>query len=256
MPSSPTDAPGEAPATPGSPGAAGRPGPEVSGGSPRSAGTSAVSDRRGGAVRPARRAPSRRRGVQWRKWNRILHRDLGYLCAGLTLVYAASGLAVNHVHDWNPNYSVRQETVAFPLPGPEAGGAPASGEAGPGTDAWARSALGILGVTADYRGTFRPDPATVDIFVDGGAVTVDLAAAEATVEVVQTRPILRRANFLHLNEARGLWTWMADLYAVALFLLALTGLFVIKGRKGITGRGAWLTAVGVAVPLAFLLLYF
>ena len=46
--------------------------------------------------------------IQWRKWNRLIHRDLGYLCAGLTVVYAVSGLAVNHVRDWNPNYKTTE----------------------------------------------------------------------------------------------------------------------------------------------------
>ena len=187
---------------------------------------------------PVRRP--RRPGAVWRKWNRLIHRDLGYLTVGLTLVYAVSGIALNHARDWNPNYRVRSETVAFP-------GVPGEGAA-PGTDAWAREALESLGLEAPYRGTFRPDDATVDVFVDGGRVRVDVAAGEATVELVQPRPLLRRA--------RRLWTWMADLYAVALVLLALTGLFVLKGRQGITGRGAWLTGIGVALPLLFLLLYF
>jgi len=62
-------------------------------------------------------------------------------------------------------------------------------------------------------------------------------------------------NFLHLNESKKLWTWMADLYAIALALLAITGLFVLKGKKGITGRGAWLTGAGVVIPVVFLLMY-
>ena len=219
--------------------------------------------RQGSSPGSGERAGGRRGGFRWRKWNRILHRDLGYLCAALTLIYAVSGIAVNHVSDWNPNYDIREETVAFPgiaaAPGstPAPGAAPASGAApAPGSDAWARAALAALDVDAAYRGTYRPEPGTVDIFVDGGTVTVEPAAGRATIEVVRPRPLLRPANFLHLNEAKGLWTWMADLYAVALFLLALTGLFVIKGRKGITGRGAWLTGIGLAVPLLFLLLYY
>ncbi|MGD2071260.1 MAG: PepSY-associated TM helix domain-containing protein [Gemmatimonadota bacterium] len=162
----------------------------------------------------------------------------------MTLVYAASGLAVNHFRDWNPNYEVRHETVTL--------GALPLGE--PGSDAWARALLPLLDVNADYRGTFRPDPATVDVFVDGGTVSVELESREATVETVRPRPLLGPANALHLNEAGGLWTWVADLYAAALLLLALTGLFVIKGRKGITGRGAWLTAIGVGVPLLLAIL--
>ena len=55
-------------------------------------------------------------------------------------------------------------------------------------------------------------------------------------------------NQLHLNTPKRLWTVVADAYAVALVVLALTGMFVLKGRTGITGRGAWLTAIGVLLP--------
>jgi len=27
--------------------------------------------------------------MKWRKWNNILHRDIGYLCVGLTVVYVS-----------------------------------------------------------------------------------------------------------------------------------------------------------------------
>ncbi len=37
--------------------------------------------------------------VRWRPTLRALHRDIGYLAVGLTFVYAASGLAVNHIED-------------------------------------------------------------------------------------------------------------------------------------------------------------
>ena len=36
-----------------------------------------------------------------RRYLRPLHRDFGYLIVGLTFVYAISGLAVNHIDDWN-----------------------------------------------------------------------------------------------------------------------------------------------------------
>ena len=41
-----------------------------------------------------------------RKLSHALHRDIGYLCIGLTLIYALSGIAVNHIRDWNPSYRV------------------------------------------------------------------------------------------------------------------------------------------------------
>ena len=45
------------------------------------------------------------------RWNRSLHRDLGYALAVLTVLYAVSGLAVNHIDDWNPSYAIRKGSV-------------------------------------------------------------------------------------------------------------------------------------------------
>ena len=183
--------------------------------------------------------------MKWRKWNIIVHRDLGYLCAGLTLVYAISGVAVNHRADWNPNFVITRETVQLGSVNLDA----------PASQVFVDQVMRELDLDGGVRGTFRPDQTTVDIFLEETTVTVDLENGQATYETVRNRPILRAVNFLHLNTPKKLWTWMADLYAVSLALLAITGLFVLKGKKGITGRGAWLTGAGVAIPVVFLLLY-
>ena len=43
---------------------------------------------------------------RWRGWLRAIHRDLGYLAVGLTVIYALSGLAINHIgtDGWDPNF--------------------------------------------------------------------------------------------------------------------------------------------------------
>lgn len=182
-----------------------------------------------------------RRRTPWRRWNNVAHRDLGYLCVGLTLVYVVSGVAVNHVDAWNPNYAIEQRSAPVGVPFP-----------GQSTVAMVPDVLARLGLPPDYRTTFRPDSARLRIYVEDGVVDVDLTAGVATVEIVKRRPVLFAANFLHLNHAKRLWTWMADIYAVALGLLAATGMFVLKGRTGITGRGAWLTVAGALIPVVFL----
>jgi hypothetical protein len=63
--------------------------------------------------------------------------------------------------------------------------------------------------------------------------------------------VLATLNRMHLNAAQGLWTWIADAFALSLITLAVTGLFVLKGPKGITGRGAWLTLLGCAIPAGY-----
>jgi hypothetical protein len=187
-----------------------------------------------------------RRRFKWRKWNNIIHRDLGYLCVGLTLVYAISGVAVNHVADWNPNYSVeRIDTNLQRLPAGD-----------PSAPDFVDDVLRRIEANGAVRATFRADPTTLQIFVDdGNTVTVDLETGLVLQERVRDRRVLREANFLHLNHPKKLWTYAADVYAVALALLAITGLFVLKGKKGIKGRGAWLTAAGVVIPMVFLWLY-
>ena len=52
-----------------------------------------------------------------------------------------------------------------------------------------------------------------------------------------------------------MYTWFSDIYAAGLIFLAITGLFVLRGKNGIIGRGAWLTAIGIILPALFLLYY-
>jgi hypothetical protein len=143
---------------------------------------------------------------------------------------------------WNPTYQVERRTAPL-APLTAADLAP---PVGPGR------LLMQLGLPPGYRTTFRPDSNSLRIFVEDGTVDVDFARGKATVELVRERPVLGAFNFLHLNHPKKLWTWVADIYAVALGLLAITGLFVIRGKKGITGRGTWLTAAGIAIPFVFL----
>ncbi len=183
--------------------------------------------------------------MKWRKWNNIVHRDVGYLCIGLTLVYAISGVAVNHVADWNPNFDISTVTSSI---GPVETVDREQGDVV--TDVLAR-----LNIEGEVRSSFRPEPEVLEIFLEGTTVAVHLTDGSASVETIASRTGLREMNFLHLNHPKKLWTLMADLYAVALATLAITGMFVLKGKKGIKGRGAWLTAAGVLIPVIFLWAY-
>ncbi len=184
--------------------------------------------------------------INWRKWNNILHRDIGYLCFGLTIIYAISGIAVNHARDWNPNYSVEivQGSVDPMIPA----SIPLSAE----QVAVIREKINA---SETFRTYFQPSPDVLKIFYKGNTVTIDLPSGKYAQERIHRRPVFYEMNFLHLNVPKRWWTWLADIYAGALAVLAITGLFVLKGKKGITGRGAWLTSLGVVIPVFFLWLY-
>nr|MDA3781052.1 PepSY-associated TM helix domain-containing protein [Bacteroidales bacterium] len=75
------------------------------------------------------------------------------------------------------------------------------------------------------------------------------------LETSKRRPIFHQFNYLHYNPKKW-WTIVSDAFAGALIILALSGLFILKGKKGIKGRGALLTSIGILIPLAFLLMYY
>ena len=181
--------------------------------------------------------------MKWRRLNNILHRDVGYLVVGLTLVYGISGLAVNHRADWNPSYRPGKTTLRItPLTATD-------------RDGLVREALSHLGITDTPRNAFRPDPETLQIFFQDKSYAIDVPTGTVIVDAVRPRPVLFEMNQMHLNATKGVWTLIADIYALALIFIALSGMFVLKGRLGIAGRGAKLVTLGALVPLSYWLYY-
>ena len=181
-----------------------------------------------------------RRAKPWRRWNAATHRDVGYVTVALTLAYAISGLAVNHIASWNPNYAkVKEVRQIQPLSRTDP------------TEVLVRAAQAQLKPEGKFKSAFQPDDDTLQLYYERITYAVDLPTGKVLVEAVRPRPVLYAMNQLHLNAPKRLWTLIADLYAVALIVLAGTGLFIIKGPKGFFGRGLWLTGAGAAVPVLY-----
>lgn len=177
--------------------------------------------------------------MKWRRLNNILHRDVGYLIVGLTVVFGISGLALNHAADWNPSYRQLKTVVQIaPL---------AAGE----REVMVAEALQKLNLMQPPLNAFRPDPDTLQIFFEGRTYLIDVPTGQVIVEETRTRPVLFELNQMHLNASKGLWTVIADVYAVALIMMAMTGMFVLRGRVGLSGRGKWLVATGALVPILY-----
>jgi hypothetical protein len=85
------------------------------------------------------------------------------------------------------------------------------------------------------------------LFVDGNAMTILERGQEA-------RPLLRLANWLHLNRGKQAWTIVADAYAVLLLFLACSGMLMLPGKNGMRGRGWILVLIGAAVPIGYVVL--
>jgi len=183
--------------------------------------------------------------VKWRRLFRVLHRDLGYLLFGLVIAYSVSGIAVNHVDDWNPNYSVTVTDV-------ELGALPTEG-----LDAMEMYVASALDVETDeIRGRRRPNPNLFVLFLpQGGEASVAVDTGAGTLKRVTTRPGLFQVNVLHLNHLKGVWTWVADIFAFLLLFLAVSGIVILKGKTGLGGRGKWFVLAGLVVPIAFVVHY-
>ena len=180
--------------------------------------------------------------MKWRRWNYVLHRDIGFLCIGLTLLYAISGVAVNHIKQWNPSYRIeRVETNIGPVVG------------NPADAATVRMILARLDEPGKLESSYRPDRGSLQLFVEGRSIMVDLSSGHVVHDRAIPRPVLREMNFLHLNHPKKAWTWFADLYAVALAFLAVSGFLMV--RRKTMRRGLVLTGIGILLPVFFLFLY-
>ncbi len=185
------------------------------------------------------KAPRRRR---WRPWLRALHRDIGYLAVGLTFVYALSGLAVNHIADWDPNFKQvsAQHQLTPPLPHDD-------------EQLWARLSQ-ELELAQRPTDVYWVDEQNVELTFADRTLHVGIDSGVVFEQGQEPRFLLRAANWLHLNRGKRAWTYVADGYAVFLLFLASSGLFMLPGRKGFFGRGAVLALLGAAVPVIYVAL--
>ena len=181
--------------------------------------------------------------MKWRKWNNILHRDIGYLVVGLTIVYCISGIAVNHVQDWNPSYKIEKQFITIdPITSTE-------------RKQMVDEALSKLTIAEPLKDSFRPDEETLQLFFENKIYSIDIPTGKVMIETTQHRKVLFEMNQLHLNSPKETWTYIADLYALSLIVVTLTGLFVLKGKTGIRGRGAWMTSIGMLLPILYWVYY-
>ncbi|MDD4159071.1 MAG: PepSY-associated TM helix domain-containing protein [Proteiniphilum sp.] len=184
-------------------------------------------------------------GNTLRRWSRVIHRDLSFFFAGVIIVYALSGILLNHKSDFNAEYSLRQHPLHMAGPYP-----------------LERSLIDETRVMQEllipfeedgnYTHHYFPDEHTLKVFLKGGSsMVVDLRNGEGLYEEVRRRPLLSGLNRLHYNPHRW-WTVFSDIFAGSLVVITLTGIVMNKGKNGIMGRGGIELILGIVIPLLFL----
>lgn len=178
-----------------------------------------------------------------RRLNVATHRDLGYFFSTLIIIYCLSGLALNHIDDWNPDFIITRKNISISPSFPAQQ-----------INAAVIDSLGRMVGENKYKVYDIPTAGQVKIYYDNASLHVNFKDHSGIYERVARRQLFYQSNVLHRNSIKG-WKWVSDIFAVMLIVISITGLFVLKGKHGITGRGKWLIAAGILPPVIAILIH-
>lgn len=178
-----------------------------------------------------------KKGNSVKKWLRVIHRDLGFLMVGISLIYAISGILLNHMNGSDPAYKTIEDTLIF--------------DKNLSTEAVANE-WNAKGDLPKLR-LVREGNKSYQVLLDGGVGIYVIETGELSYEHHSKRPFVFWINKLHYNKVGG-WTIMADLFAVSLIFFAISGLFIVSRKHGIMGRGKWFLIAGVLIPVAYIIM--
>ena len=171
------------------------------------------------------------------KWLRVIHRDLGFLMVGVSIIYGISGMIVNHMGGSDPAFKTIEEHIVIEK----------------------NLMHSELPQTFESRGlpaikrVAQIDQEHSRIMLEGGVGVYNSATGELHYEQHSRRVVVYWFNRLHYNRVKG-WSIMGDLFAVSLIFFAISGLFIVQGKKGVSGRGKWYLIVGVLIPILYIII--
>ncbi|MDP2722692.1 MAG: PepSY-associated TM helix domain-containing protein [Bacteroidales bacterium] len=177
-----------------------------------------------------------------RKFNIAIHRDFGYFFSSLIIVYCLSGIALNHVDDWNPDFIITKEMINVEEKFTKES-----------ITTEAVIAFGQMVGEEKFKIYDFPTHDQVKIYYNNASLHINFTKGEGVYETVSRRPLFYHSNIIHRNNAKG-WKWASDVFAILLVIITVTGLFILRGKQGISGRGKWLIAAGALPPFVALLI--
>lgn len=172
-----------------------------------------------------------------RRLNAEWHRDLGYLFSGLIIVYCLSGIALNHVDDWNPDFIIRRTNIKLH-------------EKLDRSKIDSDKAIEISKIVGEksYKVFDFPNDDHVKIYYDNASLNIDFSKSIGVYEQIAKRPFFYQTNVLHRNSLKA-WRWYSDFFALTLIVITVTGLFIVKGKHSLSKRGKWLVLAGIIPPI-------
>ncbi len=183
--------------------------------------------------------------MKFRKLNRIIHRDLGYFFSGMIIIYALSGIALNHKHDWNPNYIINTNTLNYKLDSVQS----------IKSQETINQIITLTQTKEEYKKHYFPQNDVLKIFLSkGSSVTFNNNSGTIFFEELKSRPLFNTINYLHFNPGI-IWKYFSDMFAICLIILAVSGSVILKGKNGFKWRGFTLIVLGLIIPIIIYFLY-
>jgi len=173
--------------------------------------------------------------MKFRRFLRIIHRDIGYFVVGITLVYGISGILLNHLGTSDPAFQTEIKSIQLPANL---------------TDTELSAAWHADKTLPPLKRVMRMDENRSRVFLEGGIGVYQSSSGNLSFEIHKKRVLVYWINRLHYNKVKG-WSPVADFYAGALIFLAVSGLFMVRGKKGIAGYGKWYLLAGILIPVLF-----
>lgn len=148
------------------------------------------------------------------------HRRVGLIFTGMLLVFALSGIALNHQSHWDPYYTVskRQEMAEDLRPSMD-------------EDELNLYLRKKYSINETINSSVWENSHIVTMsYSNGISFVIDLKNKSIAKEVISKRPVLYNFIHLHLNALKGLWVYFADFFSIGLILLSLSGIYLTLGR--------------------------
>ena len=96
------------------------------------------------------------------------------------------------------------------------------------------------------------DSTHIQVMLKGGVGFYNVETGIFDYEKHTKKPLVYWINRLHYNRLNG-WSIMGDIFASSLILLALTGAVIVRGKKGLAGRGLIYLLIGLAIPILYVI---
>ncbi|WP_319228032.1 PepSY-associated TM helix domain-containing protein [Draconibacterium orientale] len=88
-----------------------------------------------------------------------------------------------------------------------------------------------------YKKHYVDNDGDIKVFIANGEVIIYPGSGEGRMRYLQRRPLIFGMNKLHRATLGTAWKWVSDTMAVILLFVAVSGLFILKGKRGLATLG-------------------